>query len=173
MAERLATVPERGAPIVPRRLLRLAAGRFQLSNRLTLNQRVPGSSPGAPTKFTKIFRRAIVVKSPGLRVHAMSTEIVVLPSAPTALSARPRRRRRCHLQPVQDGAHRRVDRAGPGVRMRPQDAATRSWNSGRSRGGSRLAAASRTQRRRQAAARSSRCRLYVALRQRDPLGVFQ
>jgi hypothetical protein len=45
----LATVPERGAPIVPRRLLRLAAGRFQLSNRLTLNQRVPGSSPGAPT----------------------------------------------------------------------------------------------------------------------------
>ena len=56
MAERLATVPERGAPIVPRRLLRLAAGRFQLSNRLTLNQRVPGSSPGAPTKFTKIFR---------------------------------------------------------------------------------------------------------------------
>ena len=124
MAERLATVPERGAPIVPRRLLRLAAGRFQLSNRLTLNQRVPGSSPGAPTKFTKIRftgRRAIVVKSPGLRVHAMSTEIVVLPSAPTALSARPRRRRRCHLQPVQDGAHRRVDRAGPGVRMRPQD----------------------------------------------------
>jgi hypothetical protein len=30
----------------------------------------------------------------------MSTEIVVLPSAPTALSARPRRRRRCHLQPA-------------------------------------------------------------------------
>ena len=45
----LATVPEREAPIVPRRLLRLAAGRFQLSNRLTLNHRVPGSSPGAPT----------------------------------------------------------------------------------------------------------------------------
>ena len=38
----LATVPEREAPIVPRRLLRLAAGRFQLSNRLTLNHRVPG-----------------------------------------------------------------------------------------------------------------------------------
>jgi len=31
------------------RLLRLAACRFQLSNRLTLNHQVPGSSPGAPT----------------------------------------------------------------------------------------------------------------------------
>jgi hypothetical protein len=27
----------------------------------------------------------------------------------------------CHLQPVQDGAHPCFDRAGPGVRMRPQD----------------------------------------------------
>ena len=47
----LATVPERGAPIVPRRLLRLAAGRFQLSNRLTTNLGAGGSNPsGRATK---------------------------------------------------------------------------------------------------------------------------